>query len=82
MDQAVFFKQNNEELTVIVVHVDNCTIVLTLLKEIVALKKGMRRFVEVTDLEELHWILGIEVRCNCKLQKLFLSQHVYLDTIF
>ncbi len=81
VDQAVFFKRNDGELTVIVVHVKDCTIALTSLKEIVALKKGMGRFVEVTDLGELHWILGIEVKHNRELRELYLSQHSYLDTI-
>jgi hypothetical protein len=29
----------------------------------------------------LHWILGIEVHCECENKKILLSQHAYLDSM-
>jgi len=64
VDQAVFFKTNAAEraTTVVAVHVDDCTIAASSPELVVDLKDGLQKHVEVTDLGELHWMLGIEVR--------------------
>ena len=64
VDQAVFFKHTKSPRTLIViaVHVDDCTITASSTSAVEALKVGLRKHVEVTDLGELHWMLGIEVR--------------------
>ncbi len=61
VDQAVFYKQEGRNLTVIAVHVDDCTIAASSLRLVREVKEGMAKYVEVTDLGELHWILGIEI---------------------
>jgi len=83
MDQAMYFKvvMHKGELTIIVIYVDNCTIVATTICLIKELKAGLSKHFEITDLGELHWMLSIEVKCNhpgCIVQ---LSQQVYIDTI-
>jgi len=45
------------------------------------LKAGLSKHVEVTDLGELHWMLGIEVKCNRVAGTIHLSQQAYIDTI-
>ena len=64
VDQAVFFKSNKarNEVTVITVHVDDCTIAASNLRLIDEFKTGLRKHVEVTNLGELHWILGVEIK--------------------
>ena len=69
------------ELTIIVVHVDDCSIVATTIRLIKELKAGLRRHFEVTDLGELHWMLGIEVKCDCPGRIVHLSQCAYINTI-
>jgi hypothetical protein len=82
VDQAVFFlRSTSDELTVVVVHVDDCTIAASSMELIMRLKDRIRTFVEVTDLGELHWLLGIEVTRNCDNHTLSLSQKAYLDSI-
>ena len=81
VDQAVFVKQERSSLTIIVVHVDDCTIAATALALITAVKREISRFVEVTDLGELHWLLGIEVTRNREEHTLALSQRTYIDAI-
>jgi hypothetical protein len=83
VDQAVFFKYNprQKELTVVAVHVDDCTIAATSLHLINALKDGLRQHVEVTDLRELHWVLGIEVKRDRDTRHIHLSQRAYLNSI-
>ena len=83
VDQAVFFKSNlkAKELTVVAVHVDDCTIAATNSCLIDDLKAGMRQHVEVTDLRELHWMLGIEIRHDRDAGTVHLSQHAYIESI-
>lgn len=37
--------------------------------------------VKISNLGELHWILGIEVCCERENKRIFLSQRAYLDSI-
>ena len=83
VDQAVYFcvVVHKGELTVIVVHVDDCTIVATTICLIEELKARLRKHFEVTDLGELHWMLGIEVKHDRSGRVVHLSQRAYIDTI-
>ena len=83
VDQAVYFKVvvTKGKLTVVVVHVDDCMIVANTICLINELKASLSKHFEVTDLGELHWMLGIEVKCNRPGHLVHLSQHAYIDTI-
>ena len=61
VDQAIFIKRGDKTVIIIVVHVDDCTIAASLLSLIVELKAQIRKHIEIMDLGELHWLLGIEV---------------------
>jgi len=45
------------------------------------LKAGLRKHFEVTDLGELHWMLGIEIKHDHPGQVVHLSQRSYIDVI-
>ncbi len=83
IDQAVYHKMNAAacKLTVIVVHVDDCTIAASTPHLVDDLKAGLSKHVEVTDLGELHWMLGIEVKHDQAAGTIHLSQQAYIDTI-
>jgi len=81
IDQAVFFCQVEQGLTIVLVHVDDCTIAATSVKLIEEFKVGMKMHVEITDLGELHWLLGIEIKKNHKRHTIHLSQHSYINSI-
>jgi hypothetical protein len=83
VDQAVFYKQDKSknELTVVAVHVDDCTIAASSLSLIEDFKAGLRRHVEVTDLGELHWMLGVEIKRDREANTVHLSQRAYIDSI-
>jgi hypothetical protein len=66
---------------VVVVHVDDCTIAAEKLESVVAFKAGVGKHVEVSDLGELHWLLGIEVKRDREARTLHLSQRAYIDSI-
>ena len=83
VDQAVFYKANKDknEVTVVAVHVDDCTIAATNLKLIDEFKAGLRKHVEVTDLGELHWMLGVEIKRDRRAGTIHMSQRAYIDSI-
>jgi hypothetical protein len=45
------------------------------------LKEDLRKRYEISDLGELHWILGIEVKCNQVARTISLSQKAYIEYI-
>ena len=81
VDQAVFIKQGDKTVTIIVVHIDDCTIATSSLSLVVELKTQIRKHVEIMDLGELHWLLGIEVTRNREERTITLSQRSYLESI-
>jgi hypothetical protein len=83
VDQAVFYKKNKDknEVTVVTVHVDNCTIAVSNLGLIDDFKAGLRKHVEVTDLGELHWMLGVEIKQDRHAGTIHMSQRAYIDSI-
>ena len=82
-DEAVFYRRSddNRVLIIVLVHVDDCTIVGKSKVLVERFKTEIAKFVDITDLGDLHWILGIEVRRIRKDRRLFLSQNSYIDSI-
>jgi hypothetical protein len=81
VNQAVFFSWSESELVIIIIHVDDCTIAASSINGIAKVKEQMRKHIEIMDLGELHWLLGIEVSRNQDNCTLSLSQKSYLDSI-
>jgi hypothetical protein len=83
VDQAVFYKaiKHQNQLTVIAVHIDDCIIAASTTQLVNDLIEGLHNHVGVTDLGKLHWMLGIEIQCNCEAGTIHLSQQVYINTI-
>ena len=82
VNQAVFFKlELNNELTIMVVHVDDCMITGSSLVLVMDLKRWVVEHVEVMDMSELHWLLGIEVKRNRETHTISLSQQSYIESI-
>jgi hypothetical protein len=83
VDQAVFYRQEVVMgiLIIVLVHVDDCSIVASTQPLIDQFKIEIRKHVEIIDLGDLHCILGIEVQRVCEERKIMLSQHSYIDSI-
>ncbi|GBE89575.1 hypothetical protein SCP_1602380 [Sparassis crispa] len=81
-NHAVFYRRHPDgEISIIFLHVDDMTLVCSLLANLLHLKVMIKSELEITDNGELHWLLGIEVRCNLKKHTIALSQRVYIDSI-
>ena len=63
------------------IHVDDCTIAAHPPELMVELKEKLGSHVEVTDLGKLHWLLGIEIACDCHMCTIQLSQQSYIEEI-
>jgi len=64
------------------VHVNNYTITTTNIALVDWVKSEVKRFVEITNLGEIHWLLGIEVKRDQEGSKILLSQRSYINTSF
>ena len=63
VNQAIFYKvdQDQKTLTVVTVHVDDCTIAASSKKLIKELITGLCKSLKVTDLGKLHWMLSVKI---------------------
>jgi hypothetical protein len=66
VDQAVFYWQNGGKLIVIVASVDDLTILATGMDLIDHVKSKLCECFTITDIGEIHWILGIHIRKNAQ----------------
>ena len=83
VDQVVFIKWDKvkRKLTIVTVHVDDCTMTATTIHLIQELKDSLCQHVEVTNLGELHWMLSLEIQCNRIGRTIHISQHAYINSI-
>ena len=83
INQAVFYKfiKVGNLLIIVVVHIDDCTIAASTCRLIKELIKGLEKHVKVTNLGELHWMLGIEIQQDWQAGTIHLRQRSYIDAI-
>jgi len=81
VNQAIFFKRDGKDLTIVAIHIDDCTIATSSIALIDEFKVKLKKSVEVTDLGELHWLLGIEIKRDRTYRVIHLSQRSYIKAI-
>jgi len=81
VDQAVFFRRERWAVIMVLVHVDDCMIAVTSITLITDFKAWISEHVDITDLGKLHWLLGIEIKCDQEHHTIHLSQHSYINSI-
>ena len=77
VDESIFYKEN----LVIVCHIDDLLIMSPKMSLIQEFKKHMANSVEITDLGEAHFFLGIQITRNRTAHTMTLSQTKYLKEI-
>ena len=82
-DQVVFYRrcERTNILIIVLVHIDDCTIVGKNQKLVDQFKVEIVKFMEIMDMGGLHWILGIEVHRLCEERRIILSQKSYINSI-
>jgi len=83
VDQAVFHKSDpcSSAQIVVAMYVDDCTIAADSMALVNAFRTNLSKHIKLTDLSQLHWMLSLEVKCDCEASSIHLSQHVYLNSI-
>ena len=81
VDQAVFYRRNENMLMVVLVHIDDCTLIASTAALISGFKAQIAKHVEISDLGELHWLLGIEIKQNREARTIHISQRAYIQSI-
>ncbi|CDO77187.1 hypothetical protein BN946_scf184705.g12 [Trametes cinnabarina] len=81
VDQAVFYCLEGTDIIVIVVHVDDLTIVAATVALIAEVKTKLRKAFDISDEGEVHWILGFAVERDRPNRRLSLSQTAYIKSI-
>jgi len=70
-----------EDLIVIVVHIDDLTIVTSSVALMDHIKEQLKKDFKFLDMGELHWILGFEVKRDRSKRTLLLSQVAYIRAV-
>jgi len=81
VDQAIFFRRKGQAIIIILVHIDDCTIVVTSITLIADFKAWISEYVDITDLGKLHWLLSIKIKRNRERRITHLYQCSYIDSI-
>ena len=78
-DHSVFYKLNDEPI-IVTVSTDDMTLSAKYLKTIQRLKDDLQIRYGISDLGEIHWILGIEVKRDRAARTISLSQRSYIES--
>jgi hypothetical protein len=81
IDQAVFYRNTDDEHTVITVSVDDMAVTSKHLRHITKFKQQLSQYFDISDLGELNWLLGLKVERDRHARTIRLSQRAYIDTI-
>jgi hypothetical protein len=81
VDQAAFYWRKGDEIIIIVVHVDDLTIVASSVKLIEKVKRILKGEFKISNMGEIHWILGFEVKRNRERRTISLSQATYIRSM-
>ena len=83
VDSAVFYQRDEtlKLLIIILVHMDDCSMTGHPKEMIQKFKLEIQKYVQIMDLGDLHWILGIEVHWIREDKQIMLLQHSYIDSI-
>jgi len=81
VDHVVFFRHKGEFSSVISVSTDDMVISGNTIKSINWVKGEFKKWFEISDLGEIKWLLGLEVKYNKAARTLSISQSVYVDKL-
>ena len=71
---GVFYKPDSAGISIIAVSVDDLSIFSDTVDGILAMKAALNNAFEMTDLGKIHWLLGIEIKCDRGARTISLSQ--------
>jgi hypothetical protein len=81
VDHTVFVSQGVEAKVIVGASTDDLLMISESLDRLERVKRGLEKHFEMTDLGEVHWLLGVEIRHDRANRTLSLSQGAYTKTI-
>ena len=81
VDHAVFVSRKVEGKVIVAASTDDLLMISEFLDRLEAVKRGLEKHFEMTDLGEARWLLGVEIRRDRAKRTLSLSQGAYMETI-
>ncbi|TFY78270.1 hypothetical protein EWM64_g5745 [Hericium alpestre] len=82
VDHSVFFRHGpNGEIAIVAVSVDDLAIAANSVDEMSHIKSALKLKFEMTDLGEIHWLLGLEIKRDRRGRTISMLQRAYIDTI-
>ena len=81
VDQAVFYRRSETEQIIICTHVDDLTIMMSSVELMEEVKARLRKEFKISDMGEIHWILGFAVKRDRENRTISLSQASYIRSI-
>ena len=81
VDQAVFYRRSGTEQITICAHVDDLTIMTSSVELMEEVKTGLKKEFKISDMGEIHWILGFAVKRDRENRTISLSQASYIRSI-
>ena len=80
-DPGVFTVQDDNDTTILAIHIDDCLITGNSANQISDYKRKLNDCYPLTDLGPVHWLLGIKITQDREACTISLSQTSYIDTI-
>ena len=81
MECCAFFKWVDNDVIIVVVAVDDLTLVSSSKTLFLQSKEELKSKFKILDMGEIHWLLWVEVKRNCDMWTVTLSQKAYIDAI-
>ena len=78
---CTFFKWVDNDVIIVVIVVDDLTLASSSKTLLLQSKGELKSEFEISDMGEIHWLLGVEVKQNRDAQTVTLSQKAYIDAI-
>jgi len=64
VEHCTFYKKTGEAIIIVVMAVDDLTLALNSSSLLSGCKLDLRSKFDITDMGEIHWLLGVEIKRN------------------
>ena len=81
VDPGIFYARRGDHIIILAIHVDDCMITGSSVKLIAYYKESLNARYPLTDLGEIHWLLGIKITRDREARTISLTQTSYIETI-
>lgn len=81
VDYLIYVMQSKELLLILILYVDNLIILINTLKTMDYLKAKLEKKYKMSNLEELHYCLGVEFLRDCTKKTIIMSQKNYIEEV-